>query len=44
MFCNVAYETALREFVDAARESLGANREGAVEWIPQSGEAPPAQH
>ncbi|MFF3863344.1 hypothetical protein [Streptomyces sp. NPDC002209] len=38
-----AYAAALHDFVDAARESLGANREGGVEWIPESGETRPAQ-
>ncbi|MER6314387.1 hypothetical protein ABT237_11535 [Streptomyces sp. NPDC001581] len=33
-----AYVGALREFLDAARVELGANREGGVEWIPQPGE------
>ncbi|WP_327267110.1 hypothetical protein OG444_39965 (plasmid) [Streptomyces sp. NBC_01232] len=38
-----AYAGALREFLDAARLELGANREGGVEWIPQPGEARPTQ-
>ncbi|MFB7176857.1 hypothetical protein ACFCYI_04005 [Streptomyces sp. NPDC056257] len=36
-------KAALIAFVRAARESLGANREGGVEWIPEPGGTRPTQ-
>ncbi|MFK0050084.1 hypothetical protein ACIQU4_39450 [Streptomyces sp. NPDC090741] len=39
-----AYAAALHAFVNAARQALGANREGGVEWIPASGGTRPVQN
>lgn len=40
---SLSLGAALIAFVQVARESLGANREGGVEWIPETGETRPAQ-